>query len=47
MTEQEIKQLAEEYAAEYVPMYQKVVKIAFFDGMQKAYEAMRDKLSAL
>lgn len=47
MTEQEIKQLAEEYASEYIPQYQKVVKIAFIDGMQKAFEHMKEKLSAL
>lgn len=47
MTEQEIKKIAEEYASEYIPQYQKVVKIAFIDGMQKAFEHMKDKLSAL
>lgn len=47
MTEQEIKQIAEEYASEYIPQYQKVVKIAFIDGMQKAFEHMKEKLVAL
>jgi hypothetical protein len=47
MTEQEIKKLADEYASEYLPMYQKVVKIAFIDGMQKAYEHMKEKLAVL
>jgi hypothetical protein len=47
MTEQEIKQIAEEYSSEYIPMYQKVVKIAFIDGMQKAFEHMKEKLAVL
>ena len=47
MTEQEIKKIAEEYASEYIPMYQKMVKIAFIDGMQKAFDHMKEKLSAL
>lgn len=47
MTEQEIKQIAEEYADKYVPMYQKVAKIAFMDGMQKALEYMKEKLAEL
>lgn len=47
MTEEQIKAIAEEYASEYVPMYQKVATIAFIDGMQRAMVYMKDKLSEL
>lgn len=47
MTEEQIKAMAEEYKAEYAPMYQKVVAIAFIDGMKTAMEYMRDKLTEL
>lgn len=39
--------MAEEYKAEYAQMYQKVVAIAFIDGMKTAMEYMRDKLTEL
>lgn len=46
MTEEQIKQMADEYASEYIPMYQKVVKIASIDGMklgiEKAKEIIKD-----
>ena len=47
MTEQEINRMAEEYTTKYIPMYQKVAKIAFMDGMQKALEYMKEKLAEL
>lgn len=47
MTEEQIKAMAEEYKAEYAPMYQKVVAIAFIDGMLAAMECMKKKLSEL
>lgn len=47
MTEEQIKAMADEYKADYIPMYQKVVAIAFVDGMKAAMEFMRDKLIEL
>lgn len=47
MTEEQIKAMAEEYKAEYVPMYQKVAKQAYIDGMLAAMEYMKKKLSEL
>lgn len=47
MTEEQIKQMVDEYAAEYVPMYQKVAGIAFVDGMKKAMEIIKNKLIEL
>lgn len=47
MTEEQLKAMAEEYAAEYVPMYQKVAGIAFVDGMKKAMEIIKNKLIEL
>lgn len=47
MTEEQIKAIAEEYASEYVPMYQKVATIAFIDGMKKAMEMMKKQLEDL
>lgn len=47
MTEELIKAMADAYKAEYAPMYQKVVAIAFIDGMKTAMEHMRDKLTEL
>ena len=47
MTEQEINQLAEEYAAEFEPMFRKVARRAYVDGMLKAMEYIREKLSEL
>lgn len=44
MTEEQIKQMADEYASEYIPMYQKVVKIAFIDGMMKGFEQSREAI---
>ena len=41
MTEEQIKQMVDGYAAEYVPMYQKVARIAFVDGMKKAMEIIK------
>lgn len=39
---EKIKAMADEYAAEYVPMYQKVAGIAFVDGMKKAMEIIKN-----
>ena len=39
--------MADEYADEYVPMYQKVAGIAFVDGMKKAMEIIKNKLIEL
>lgn len=47
MTEEQIKAMADEYAAEYAPMYQKVAGIAFVDGMKKAMEIIKNKLIEL
>lgn len=47
MTEEQLKVMADEYAAEYVPMYQKVAGIAFVDGMKKAMEIIKNKLIEL
>ena len=47
MTEEQIKAMADEYASEYVPMYQKVAGIAFVDGMKSAMEMMKKKLTEL
>ena len=47
MTEEQIKAMADEYAAEYVPMYQKVAGIAFIDGMKAAMEFIKKKLTEL
>lgn len=47
ITEEQIKAMADEYAAEYVPMYQKVAGIAFVDGMEKAMEIIKNKLIEL
>lgn len=47
MTEEQIKAMAEEYKAEYVPMYQKVATQAYIDGMLAAMEYMKKKLSEL
>ena len=41
MTEEQIKAMADEYAAEYEPMYQKVARISFVDGMKKAMEIIK------
>lgn len=43
ITEEQLKVMADEYAAEYVPMYQKVAGIAFIDGMKKAMEIITIK----
>lgn len=47
MTEQETKTLAEEYKADYIPMYQRVAEVAFIDGVQAAMEFMKNKLQEL
>jgi len=47
MTEEQIKAMADEYKADYMPMYQKVVAIAFVDGMKAAMEMMKKQLSEL
>lgn len=47
MTEEQIKTMADEYKADYIPMYQKVVAIAFVDGMKAAMEMMKKQLSEL
>ena len=47
MTEEQIKTMAEEYIQDYDPMFKKAVRVAFIDGMQKAMEYMKEKLSEL
>lgn len=47
INEEQLKVMADEYAAEYVPMYQKVAGIAFIDGMKKAMEIIKNKLIEL
>lgn len=47
MTEEQIKAMAEEYKAEYAPMYQKVAGIAFIDGFYAAMKFMSDRLKEL
>lgn len=47
MTEEQIKAMADEYKADYIPMYQKVAGIAFIDGMKAAMEMMKKQLSEL
>lgn len=42
MTEEQIKQMADEYASEYIPMYQKVVKIAFIEGIHLGMELSKE-----
>ena len=42
MTEEQIKQMADEYASGYIPMYQKVVKIAFIEGIQLGMELSKE-----
>lgn len=47
MTEEQMKTLADEYKAEYAPMYQKVAGIAFIDGFYAAMKFMSDRLKEL
>lgn len=47
MTEEQMKILADEYKAEYAPMYQKVAGIAFIDGFYAAMKFMSDRLKEL
>lgn len=47
MTEEQIKTMSEQYASEYIKMYQKVAQVAFVDGMKAAMQYMRDKLASL
>lgn len=44
MTEEQIRKMAEEYASEYIPMYQKVVKIAFIDGMIQGMQKVKEDI---
>lgn len=47
MTEEKIRQLANEYTKEYVPRFQKVAEQAYIDGMLDAMKYMREKLLSL
>lgn len=47
MTKEQIKTLADEYRAEYAPMYQKVAGMAFIDGIEAALKFMSDRLKEL
>ena len=47
MTEEKIKTMAEQYASEYIKMYQKVAQVAFVDGMKAAMEYTKKKLLEL
>lgn len=47
MTQEEIKTLAEEYKADYIPMYQRVAEVAFIDGMKAAMEHIKKRLLEL
>ena len=47
ITEEQMKTLADEYKAEYAPMYQKVAGIAFIDGFYAAMKFMSDRLKEL
>ena len=41
MTEEQLKVMADEYAAKFEPMFRKVARIAFVDGMKKAMEIIK------
>ena len=47
MAEEQIKAMAEEYKAEYVPMYQKVAQQAYIDGMMDALKFIKEKMQNL
>lgn len=47
MTEQEMKQMAEEYTKNYISSLKIVAEKAFVDGMKAMYKEMTDKLSEL
>ena len=47
MTEEKIRQLANEYTKEYVPRFQKAAEQAYIDGMLDAMKYMREKLLSL
>ena len=47
MTEEQIKVMAEEYASEYIKMYQRVAEVAFIDGMKAAMEHIKRRLLEL
>jgi len=47
LSEEQIKEMAEEYIKDYDPMFRKAVRVAFIEGMQKAIEYMKEKLTEL
>lgn len=47
MTEEQLKVMADEYAAKFEPMFRKVARFAFIEGMQLGMEIIKDKLIEL
>lgn len=47
MTEDQIKEMAEEYIKDFDPMFKKAVRMAFIDGMTVAMKVVSDKLKEL
>ena len=45
--EEQLKKMADEYAAEFEPMFRKVARRAFIDGMLEMAKQTRQKLMEL
>ena len=44
INEEQIKQMADEYAAKFGPMFRKVARFAFIEGMQLGMELSKEMI---
>jgi hypothetical protein len=44
MTEEQLKVMADDYAAKFEPMFRKVARFAFIDGMMKGFEQSKEAI---
>ena len=47
MTDEKIKEMAEEYIKDVEPMFRKVMRAAYINGMKDAMEVIKQKLMEL
>lgn len=47
MTEEQMKSMADDYAAKFEPMFRKVARFAFIEGMQMGMKIIKNKLIEL